>query len=391
MCTLVQGVIMNCKLHTIFTHHSTTQTKSLIDVFFSYKGDRLRQMCTLVQGVIMNCKLHTIFTHHSTTQTKSLIDVFFLTKVTGSDRWALSSQEWLWTVSYIRYLHTLQLHRLNHWLMFFFSYKDDRLRQTSTLVPGVIMNCKPHTIFTHLSTTQWLNHWLMFFFFYKGNWLGQMCTLVPRVIMNCKPHMIFTHHSTTQTKSLIDVFFPFYKGDRLGQMSTLVPGMIMNCKLHTMWQSHVEFEHYSIALFQLHYRVLNAAAQNFDQGQSSYVLHQLIRHSCTYAAHMSPALKGSYVLQRFERGNAVKICNDIMFDFYTELTHKIFIHLSTTQWLNYWLMFVFFSQGNRLRQMSTLVPGVIMNCKLHTIFIHLSTTYTHEYLTQSHSMYEPDP
>ena len=154
MCTLVQGVIMNCKLHTIFTHHSTTQTKSLIDVFFSYKGDRLRQMCTLVQGVIMNCKLHTIFTHHSTTQTKSLIDVFFLTKVTGSDRWALSSQEWLWTVSYIRYLHTLQLHRLNHWLMFFFSYKDDRLRQTSTLVPGVIMNCKPHTIFTHPSTTQ---------------------------------------------------------------------------------------------------------------------------------------------------------------------------------------------------------------------------------------------
>ena len=105
----------------------------------------------------------------------------------------------------------------------------------------------------------------------------------------------------------------------------------MNCKLHTMWQSHVEFEHYSIALFQPHYRVLNAAVQNFDQGQSSYVLHQLIRHSCTYAAHMSPALKGSYVLQRFERGNAVKIRNDIMFDFYTELTHKIFIHLSTTQ------------------------------------------------------------
>ena len=199
-----------------------------------------------------------------------------------------------------------------------------------------------------------------------------MRTLVPGVIINCKPHTIFTHLSTTQTKSLIDVFFFFYKDDRLRQMSTLVPGVIMNCKLHTMWQSHVEFEHYSIALFQPHYCVLNAAAQNFDQGQSSYVLHQLIRHSCTYAAHMSPALKGSYVLQRFERGNAVKIRNDIMFDFYTELTHKIFIHLSTTQWLNYWLMFVFFSQGNRLGQISTLVP----NCKPHTIFIHLSTTQT---------------
>ena len=160
---------MNCKPHTIFTHHSTTQTKSLIDVFFFYKGNWLRQMSTLVPGVIMNCKLHTIFTHPSTTQTKSLIDVFFsLTKMTGSDRRALLSQEWSWTVSHIRYLHTFQLHRLNHWLMFFFLfYKGDWLGQMCTLVPGVIINCKPHTIFTHLSTTQWLNHWLMFFSFTK--------------------------------------------------------------------------------------------------------------------------------------------------------------------------------------------------------------------------------
>ena len=86
---------MNCKLHTIFTHLSTTQTKSLIDgFFFSYKGDRLGQMSTLVPGVIVNCKLHTIFTHPSTTHIKSLIDVFFsLTKMTGSDRRALLSQE----------------------------------------------------------------------------------------------------------------------------------------------------------------------------------------------------------------------------------------------------------------------------------------------------------
>ena len=158
--------------------------------------------------------------------------------------------------------------------------------------------------------------------------------------MNCKLHTIFTHLSTTQTKSLIDVFFSSTKvtgSDRWALLS-----QEWSWTVSYMWQSYVEIEHYSIALFQPHYRVLNAAAQNFDQGQSSYVLHQLIRHSCTYAAHMSPALKGSYVLQRFERGNAVKICNDIMFDIYTELTHKIFIHLSTTQWLNYWLMFVFF-------------------------------------------------
>ena len=103
----------------------------------------------------MNCKPHTIFTHPSTTQTKSLIDAFFsLTKTTGSDRRALLSQEWPWTVSYIRYLRTLQLHRLNHWLMCFFSYKGDQFGQMSTLVPGVIVNCKLHTIFTHPSTTQ---------------------------------------------------------------------------------------------------------------------------------------------------------------------------------------------------------------------------------------------
>ena len=138
-----------------------------------------------------------------------------------------------------------------------------------------------------------------------------------------------------------------------------------------MCQSHVEFEHYSIALFQPHYRVLNAVAQNFHLGQSSYVLHQLIRHSCMYAAHMNPALKGSYALQHFERGNAVKIRNDIMFDFYTELTHIKYLY---TFPLHSWLMFFFFYKGNRLGQMSALVPGVIMNCKLHTIFKHLSTT-----------------
>ena len=122
MCTLVPGVIMNCKLHTIFTHLSTTQwLNHWLMFFFFYKGNQFGQTSTLVPGVIMNCKPHTIFTHLSTTQTKSLIDVFFsLTKMTGSDRRALLSQEWSWTVSHIRYLHTLQLHRLNHWLMFFF-------------------------------------------------------------------------------------------------------------------------------------------------------------------------------------------------------------------------------------------------------------------------------
>ena len=41
----------------------------------------------------------------------------------------------------------------------------------------------------------------------------------------------------------------------------------------------------------------------------------------SYIARMSPALNGSSTLQRFERGNTVKIRNGIMFDFYPGLPH----------------------------------------------------------------------
>ena len=36
---------------------------------------------------------------------------------------------------------------------------------------------------------------------------------------------------------------------------------------------------------------------------------------------MSPTLNGSTVLQHFERGNEVEICNRIIFDFYPGLPH----------------------------------------------------------------------
>ena len=38
---------------------------------------------------------------------------------------------------------------------------------------------------------------------------------------------------------------------------------------------------------------------------------------------MSPALTGSSVLERFERGNAMEIRNGIMFDFYLGLPHVL--------------------------------------------------------------------
>ena len=48
------------------------------------------------------------------------------------------------------------------------------------------------------------------------------------------------------------------------------------------------------------------------------MLHRLINYSYIFAAHMSPALNGCFVLQR---GNAVELRNRIMFDFYPGLPH----------------------------------------------------------------------
>ena len=50
-------------------------------------------------------------------------------------------------------------------------------------------------------------------------------------------------------------------------------------------------------------------------------------HMCSEDAYaslrsrMSPTLNGSSVLQRFERGNVVEMCNGTMFDFYLRLPH----------------------------------------------------------------------
>ena len=43
--------------------------------------------------------------------------------------------------------------------------------------------------------------------------------------------------------------------------------------------------------------------------------------SYIFAASMSPALNRSFALQRFKRGNMVKLHNEIRFDFYPELPH----------------------------------------------------------------------
>ena len=48
---------------------------------------------------------------------------------------------------------------------------------------------------------------------------------------------------------------------------------------------------------------------------------KLINTYHVYTVHMSPALNRSSALEHFERSNAIKIHNGIMFDFYLELPH----------------------------------------------------------------------
>lgn len=49
------------------------------------------------------------------------------------------------------------------------------------------------------------------------------------------------------------------------------------------------------------------------------------RYLCTYAVHMSPPLSGSSAPQCFECGNAVKLHNGMMFNFYRALPHIVIV------------------------------------------------------------------
>ena len=49
------------------------------------------------------------------------------------------------------------------------------------------------------------------------------------------------------------------------------------------------------------------------------MLCELIRDSCTYEPHMSPDL--SSTVWRFEHGNAIELCNEIILDFHAGLSH----------------------------------------------------------------------
>ena len=77
-------------------------------------------------------------------------------------------------------------------------------------------------------------------------------------------------------------------------------------------------QHYSVVYFG-HV----AVAQNFYfKGGGSYTRYVDLSGIPASLLHaMSPAIKGIFGLQGFERGNEVNLCNGIMFDLYPGLPH----------------------------------------------------------------------
>ena len=72
-------------------------------------------------------------------------------------------------------------------------------------------------------------------------------------------------------------------------------------------------------VFRSYYHVWSAVTQYFCYGWKSHALCKLMNTWHIYTAHMSSTLCGSSMLQHFECGNVIEICNKIMFDFYPRL------------------------------------------------------------------------
>ena len=57
------------------------------------------------------------------------------------------------------------------------------------------------------------------------------------------------------------------------------------------------------------------------------MLHRHVKYLCIYTVHMSPALNGSSVLQRFKHSNTIEICNGMILPgtaTYESISHTFF-------------------------------------------------------------------
>ena len=87
-----------------------------------------------------------------------------------------------------------------------------------------------------------------------------------------------------------------------------------------MWQSPVEIEHYVFhCVFRAHYRVRSAVTQNFRYRHGGHT--RWVNVSITYEFTQRILAPPATEVQHYERGNAIAMCNRIMFDFYPGLPH----------------------------------------------------------------------
>ena len=99
----------------------------------------------------------------------------------------------------------------------------------------------------------------------------------------------------------------------------------------------------------------------------------LVRYSCIYEAHTSPALNGSSAIWHFKHSDVMKIRNRII-DFYIGLPH---IHTYLPIYVH--------------KYMHKYICTYIQHTYIHTTYIHtynIHTTYIHTYIpTYIHTTY----
>ena len=111
------------------------------------------------------------------------------------------------------------------------------------------------------------------------------------------------------------------------------------------------------------------------------MLCKLMNTCHAYTACMSPTLNGSSVLERYECGNAIKIQNEIMFNFYPGLphicNHCVTFHITTQEDSHYtcilWLYIACTQTLSRCTQTAAIL-------EVHNIRCNLINSRFHHYL-----------
>ena len=157
--------------------------------------------------------------------------------------------------------------------------------------------------------------------------LGEVATLISRTPLHVAllpawgqgypsilPKLVWKGYTLIPKASHNPIFIIAKLGCTLPHANTILPKLDSNpCVAVPCRYSVAYFDR--IAVFKAPYRWTSI------KGEGSCALHRLVSYSCIYEAHMSPTLKGSSAIQRFERSDAIEIRDGITFNFYTGLPH----------------------------------------------------------------------